>query len=96
MEMQALNYIMRGDDRIATALFEKAVQAGWRNYFFVINDPRWGDFFEQLPMRSLITFVNSDLDRQRNMIEEMDAEEDFRAVVEQLDANSRSEPAHLR
>lgn len=93
LEMLALNQMMRGDTDSAGASFEKAVQNGWRNYLFVINDMRWGDFFDQPAMKSLMAFVKADLDRQAKLVKEKDQEEDFRAIVEQLDSRGRSEAA---
>ncbi|MGI9234676.1 MAG: hypothetical protein ACR2RD_13665 [Woeseiaceae bacterium] len=95
LELLAANQAMRGDFEAAAATFEKAVQTGWRHYFFVVNDPRWGDFFEEPAMKSLMAFVKADLDRQARIVEEADAEEDFRAVVEELDARGGATSARL-
>lgn len=82
-ELQALNSSMRGDIDGAISAFESAVDVGWRNYYYVVNDRRWGDVLERPAMKSLLAFVKADLDRQRRRIEAIDAEENFRAVVEQ-------------
>jgi len=58
--------------------------------------PRWRDFFELPAMKCLMAFVKSDFDRQRDIVEAMDAEENFRAIVERLDVDSRSDSARLR
>lgn len=89
-ELRALNQVMRGDIQGASALLEDAVQSGWRNYLYVFNDPRWGDFFDDSAVTSLMAFVKADLDRQARIVSEKDREEDFRAVIEQLDAMNRS------
>ena len=88
LELRALNSGMRGDMDRAARHFESAVNIGWRNYLFVVNDPRWQEILENPEFKSQMAFVKSDLDRQSERIRAIDVKENFRAIVEQLETDN--------
>lgn len=83
LETRTLHHAMRGEMETAVRTFEQAVDTGWRNYHFIKHDPRWQEFFALPAVQSQLAFVRADLDRQRKLVEAMNAERDFRVIFEQ-------------
>jgi TolB-like protein len=77
-------------DRALTG-FERAVAAGWRDYYHRQNDPYWATVQDRPVYRALIEKVKADIDRQRAEVARIDARENFAA---KLDAaiSSRARP----
>ncbi|MCH9027985.1 MAG: hypothetical protein IIA05_12885 [Proteobacteria bacterium] len=84
LELIALNQAMHGDVAGALESLESAVSLGWQNYYAIVNDQRWAEVLREPEFVSLLSWVKAGLDRQRSKVETIDAEEDFRAVVERL------------
>jgi TolB-like protein/tetratricopeptide (TPR) repeat protein len=80
----ALNRSLLGDEDGARQNFETAVDAGFRDYYGIINDPVWADTLELSGFSDLLDEMKQDLDRQRALVELEDAEDGFRAEVEKL------------
>ena len=80
----ALNRSLLGDEDGARQNFETAVDAGFRDYYGIINDPVWADTLELPGFSNLLDEMKQDLDRQRTLVELEDAEDGFRAEVEKL------------
>jgi len=78
LEVRTANNLLRGDTDAAVRSFEQAVDAGWRNYNFIRHDARWQEFFELPAVKSQLAFVRADLDRQRQQIELLESQSDFR------------------
>ena len=75
--------LLRGNTDRALAEFERAVAAGWREYYHRQNDPYWAVVQDRPAYRVLIEKVKADIDRQRAEVQRIDAREDF---VAKLDA----------
>jgi TolB-like protein len=75
--------LLRGDLDTALRRFEKAVAAGWREYYLRVNDPYWAPLRDHPRYRALMAQVKADVDRQVAEIARLEAEEDF---VAKLDA----------
>ena len=84
MEVHALNLAMLGRTEEAVAVFDAAIDSGWRNYAFIVHDPRWQIFLSEPAVQSLMNFVKADIDRQRLQVEKIDADEDFRVEVDAI------------
>ena len=80
----ALNRAMLGDTDGARHFFERAVNAGFRNYYEIISDPVWADTLQLPGFAELLDEMKRDIDRQHLLVEQADAADNFRAEVEQL------------
>ena len=79
----ARNALLMGENDPALERLERAVEAGWRDYYVQHHDPRWAPLIDNPRYQALMAEVKADVDRQRAEVERMDAEEDF---VARLDA----------
>ena len=84
LEDIALNRAMLGNTEGALEAFRQAVELGWANYFWVINDPAWEETLATPGFEKLMAEVRADLDRQREVVQAADAKQDLRAEVELL------------
>ena len=75
--------LLSGDVDEALAWLERAVAAGWRDYYLRQNDPYWAVLKDDPRFRAQMEIVRKDIDRQRAEVERIDAAEDF---VAKLDA----------
>lgn len=73
-----------GDEDGARQSFETAVKTGFRDYYSIINDPVWADTLRLPGIAELFEEMKDDVDRQRALVEEADAQDNFRAEVEKL------------
>ena len=78
----ALNSVVLGDEARAIELLERAVDAGWRNYYLMIRDPRWDALREHPQLVDLLARVKADIERQRAELEAIEAEDDFAARLD--------------
>jgi len=93
LEALALTHALIGDTEGALEHLRQAVELGWANYFGVINDPAWGETLALPEFQALLVEAKADNDAQRAIVETADAEHDFRAEFEQLQAmQSRATP----
>lgn len=86
----ARNAALMGDRELALDRLEQAVEAGWRGYHVSNHDPRWGALRNNPRYQAPMARVKADLDRQWAMIEEIDAEEDFQALLQKVRASRKS------
>ena len=61
---------------------ERAVAAGWRDYYLRQNDPSWASLADDPRFRAQMEIVRKDIERQRAEIARIDAAEDFVAKVD--------------
>jgi len=78
----ARNALLLGDHELALDRLEQAVEAGWRDYYIHVPDPRWETLRDDPRYRALMAKVKADVDRQGLEIARVDAEEDFPAVLD--------------
>lgn len=74
--------LLSGDVDEALAWLERAVTAGWRDYYLRLNDPYWAKVEHEPRYRAQMAIVRKDIDRQRTEIARIDAAEDFVAKVD--------------
>jgi len=84
LEAKALNLALLGDNVGALQALQKAIDLGWTDYYWLVNDPAWADAIRAPELRELLAGVKLEVGRQRAIVEAADAEHDFRAEIEQL------------
>jgi tetratricopeptide (TPR) repeat protein len=83
LAMFAQNAVLAGDEELAIDRLRQAVEAGWRDYYSVSNDPRWKSLRDDVRYKELMATVKADIDEQRARLEQIEATDGF---VAQLDA----------
>jgi len=84
LAIRSLNHALPGDADSARATFTAAVDAGYREYFLIVNDPAWAEMLALPGFAELLQIMKQDIDRQRDAVVTIDAEDGFRALVEKL------------
>jgi len=77
----AQNFGLRGDFDAAADAFQSAIKAGWLRYLWVMNDPTWARTIADPRIARMLDDVKVELERQRAVVEQADAEHDFRAEI---------------
>jgi hypothetical protein len=67
----------------------QAVDAGWREYYSVSNDPRWRSVRDDDRFRGLMARVKADIDSQRARLEQIEARDDTVARLDAISKNRR-------
>jgi hypothetical protein len=75
----AQNFGLRGDFDAAADAFQSAIKAGWLQYLWVVNDPTWAKTIADPRIARMLDDVKVELESQRALVEQADAEHDFRA-----------------
>jgi TolB-like protein/predicted Zn-dependent protease len=75
--------LLIGESDAALDWLERAVAAGWRDYYLRQNDPYWASLEDHPRFRAQMEIVRKDIERQRAEVARIDAAEDF---VAKLDA----------
>jgi len=83
-QLRALNVGLRGDFDAAADALEAAIEVGWLRYTWVMGNPMWTDMIAYPRISRMLADVKIELDRQRVIVEQVDAEHDFRAELEVL------------
>ena len=87
LAMFAQNAVLAGDKELALERMRQAVDAGWRDYYSVSNDPRWQSLSKNPRFQELMARVKADIDSQRARLEQIEAKDD---TVARLDAVSKN------
>jgi len=83
----ARNAVLTGNHDLALKRLEQAVDAGWRQYYINMHDPRWSALADDPRYQTLMAEVKADVDRQRDEVEKIDAEEDFPTLLDKVRAS---------
>jgi tetratricopeptide (TPR) repeat protein len=75
----AQNAVLRGECEVAIERLQRATEAGWRDCFRPLHDPRWEALRTEPALEALIGAVKADVDAQRDDVVRSDARDDFRA-----------------
>ena len=75
------NFGLRGDFDAAADALEAAIKTGWLRYIWVMNDPTWAETIADPRIARMLDDVKVELERQRAVVEQVDAEHDFRAEL---------------
>jgi len=82
--LRAQNFGLSGDLDAAADALEAAIEAGWLQYILVMNNPSWAKIIANPRIARMLDDVKVELERQRAVVEQADAEHDFRAELEAL------------
>jgi TolB-like protein/tetratricopeptide (TPR) repeat protein len=82
--LRAQNLGMRGEFDAAADALEAAIEAGWVWYFWVTGSPLWTETIADPRIARRLEDVKVELERQRAIVEQVDAEHDFRAELAAL------------
>jgi tetratricopeptide (TPR) repeat protein len=74
--------VLRGNLDQALAGLQRAVDAGWREYYLREREPYWAAVAHEPRYRQLMERVKADVDRQRAEVERIDARENFAAKLD--------------
>jgi TolB-like protein/Flp pilus assembly protein TadD len=85
----AQNFGLRGDFDAAADAFQSAIKAGWLRYLWVVNDPTWAETIADPRIARMLDEVKVELERQRAVVEQADAEHDFRAEFAAMRSTTR-------
>jgi hypothetical protein len=91
--LYAQNALLAGDADLALDRLERAFEAGWREYYLLLHDPRWGTVRENPRFQFLMARIESDIELQRRELERRGGDGDFDARYEKLSA-ARARPPH--
>ena len=83
----AQNALLLGEPDAALVRLERAVAAGWRDYYAHRLDPRWAEMRGDSRYQAIMEDVRTDVARQRAEVRRLDAENDFRAAVDAVRVN---------
>ena len=89
-QLRALNSGLRGDFDAAADALEAAVKVGWLQYIWVMNNPAWAEIIADPRVARLLDDVKVELERQQSVVEQADAEHDFRTEYEALRSSGGS------
>jgi TolB-like protein/Tfp pilus assembly protein PilF len=82
----AQNAVVIGDLDIALDRLQKAIDAGWRQYYLHRHDPLWDALADNNRYIEMMAWVKADIDRQRAEVQRIDAAEDFPALHDRVRA----------
>jgi len=82
LEHCAEAHLLLGHDDEALAELEKAVDAGWREYYLRLHDPYWARLKDNPRYRRLMTKIKADVDRQHTEAVAQDRKDNFAARLE--------------
>ena len=82
--LRAENFGLSGDFDAAADALEAAIEAGWLQYILVMNNPSWAKMIADPRIARMLEDVKVELERQRAVVEQADAEHDFRAEFEAM------------
>jgi TolB-like protein/Flp pilus assembly protein TadD len=85
----AQNFGLRGDFDAAADAFQSAIKSGWLRYLWVVNDPTWAETIADPRIARMLDEVKVELERQRAVVEQADAEHDFRAEFAAMRSTTR-------
>jgi hypothetical protein len=66
---RALIHALAGEREVALATLGEAVEMGWAGYYEAVNDPVWGETFEQPGFAALLEEMETAIERQRAAVE---------------------------
>jgi tetratricopeptide (TPR) repeat protein len=82
--LRAQNFGQRGDFAAAADALEDAIQSGWLRYIWVTGNPVWAETIAYPRIARMLDDVKVELDRQRAVVQQADAEHDFRSELEAM------------
>jgi hypothetical protein len=90
---RAQNALLAGDEAAAFDRLLRAVGAGWRDHYLVVNDPMWAPLREHRRFDEIVSLVRAEVDAQRAEVEQTDSASDFRERLEAAISDYRARQA---
>lgn len=81
VEFALVNSVAGNHDQ-SIALLAQAHAVGWRGHYSLAHDPRWDPLRDDSRFGKLLSAIRADVDAQRTVMEQMDANDDFAARLE--------------
>jgi tetratricopeptide (TPR) repeat protein len=78
----AQNALLAGDMEATLDRLQLAVDAGWRDYYLLLHDPRWESMRDNPRFMDMMDAVRDDIEAQRADMEVFEAEDDFLARID--------------
>jgi TolB-like protein/tetratricopeptide (TPR) repeat protein len=78
LEELATTHMLLGDTDAAVDSLRQALDLGWSNYYWAINDPAWAETLGSPEFQAVLAEAKANNDKQRAIVEGADAEHDFR------------------
>jgi hypothetical protein len=88
--------VLAGDKTLALERLRQAIDAGWRDYYSVMSDPRWQALGADPRFKELMTTVKVDIDAQRARLERIEATDDFVARLDRVTADRRAQSTSVQ
>jgi hypothetical protein len=80
----ALGALLSGEREAALDRLQRAIDAGWRDYYLVHHDPRLQSLSDDPRYRQMMMEVKADVDRQREEVTSIDSEDELPALMERI------------
>lgn len=87
-ENLALNDGLRGNYDGAYESLRTAMDIGWANYYWLVNDPTWHSIVTQPKIAELLETTRQEVERQKDIVIQADSAHDFRAEMAALAATT--------
>ena len=90
LENHALHQALLGNTDGALHILQTMTGSGWSinygpgKYYEIINDPAWAETIKAPDFQTILAEVKKEVDRQRVIVEQADADGDFRAEITRL------------
>lgn len=78
----AQNHLLSGNVDVALDTLETAIDRGFRRYFWLLHDSRWESLHDDERFKALMARLKGYIAEQREVVERIDAEDDFIARLE--------------
>ncbi|UCC14853.1 MAG: hypothetical protein JSW21_02545, partial [Gammaproteobacteria bacterium] len=85
----ALSGLLSGDRQAALDRLQRAIDAGWSDYYLSHHDPRLQSLSEDPRYRQMMMDVKADVDRQREDVTSIESEDELPALMERVRAMRR-------
>jgi hypothetical protein len=82
--LRAQNFGLRGDFAAAADALEAAIEVGWLRYIWVMGNPMWTEMIAYPRIARMLEDVKVEVERQRAVVQQADAEHDFRAEFAEM------------
>lgn len=84
IELLVYSHIVNDDLENAAIALRKAIDAGWTNYYWFVNDPYLAEAARAPELRPLMDEALRKVEKERAVVMARDAADDFKARIEQL------------
>jgi TolB-like protein len=93
LDSNAMHHVLKDDNTGALQVMRSIEKSPWKKYYGpgkyyeIVNEPAWAGTVKSSEFQKFLAGMKEEVDRQRAIVEAVDAEHDFRAEIERLVAN---------